>query len=48
MKKSQGQIRDGFASLIARAARQWRHPGMRAPVEALSYPQWRPDRGTGA
>jgi hypothetical protein len=30
------------------AARQLRHPGMRAPVEALSYPQWRPDRGTGA
>jgi MarR family transcriptional regulator for hemolysin len=25
MKKSQRQIRDGFASLIARAARQWRH-----------------------
>ena len=24
MKKSQQQLRDGFASLIARAARQWR------------------------
>lgn len=28
--------------------RKWRHPGMRGPVEALSYPQWRPDRGPGA
>jgi MarR family transcriptional regulator, transcriptional regulator for hemolysin len=25
MKKGQQQLRDGFASLIARAARQWRH-----------------------
>jgi hypothetical protein len=28
------------------AARWLRHPGMRPPREALSYPQWRPDRGT--